>query len=182
MVHNWENTVIEVTSPFQGQKVKEFLLKIYPNYSLEIMAWQMTGGFKDDLDCNLYGKRNGSLGFYNSNTRSIHGVFSDTIVLTLKKAQEIWDKEQVKELTFPREMIVSDNPNFALPRTACVHAILPNRKSSYKIITDDSSYRYAKEIVKEKIVIKPIEISLEKVKEELATLYNCTVKQIHIII
>ena len=76
--------------------------------------------------------------------------FGIEITFNQFKFHVMGEKEE-EELTFPREMWCWDE-NKEKGRKNIVHAILPNRKSGFKVIADKSVYRYCEELKEEKIV------------------------------
>lgn len=63
----------------------------------------------------------------------------------------VMGEKSKEELTFPREMWCWDE-NKKYGTKTIVHAILPNRESEYKVITDKSVYRHCEELKEEELV------------------------------
>lgn len=63
----------------------------------------------------------------------------------------VMGEKSKEELTFPREMWCWDE-NKKYGTKAIVHAILPNRVSVLKVITDESLYRHCEELKEEELV------------------------------
>jgi len=158
MKQDWGNTVI--TNTGNGDKIKAFWFKVFPECCTD--KWTFL------VRSSSYGFINNTFNYYPfADTKSI-------IPITLEQAEEIWDREQQPELTFPREMLCWDNTAEEKDAVVCtVLAIFPNRPSIFKVISTDTEWIHAKEL-------PVIEQQTELTMQEIADKFNIKVEQLKI--
>lgn len=123
----------------------------------ELSDWRWGKGYAKPLEA---GKIVGMVKYMSETYTKGHNpkkcVKSDTydfgIEITYNQFKfHVMGEKSKEELTFPREMWCWDR-NKKDGLKAIVHAILPNRESVFKVITDKSVYRHCEELKEEKIV------------------------------